>query len=376
VPVPRTVEWPIGEHTLGKHLVLKEYLKAWIPILGMTVERMLFIDGFAGPGRYRGGEEGSPVIAIKSLIEHASRSRIRAQVNFLFIEQDPRRAMALEQAIAPLRANMPSSSQVEVLSGGFSEHMGRLFARLDEAQHRLAPAFMMIDPFGVKDVPLDVLRRFFQNDKSEAYISFMYESMNRFDEAPEFSEHLDALFGTDEWRGTFRIDDPDDRKQAVYALYERQLRAAGARHVVYFELFDAGRHVYTLFFATKHALGCDRMKQAMWKAAPDGNYRFVGSRMGQQSLDLTASVEPLLARELVREFSPAGMIGVELLTRYLQSDRSDFHSGQLKRTLKYLEERGGLQIERSDGRRRRAGTYPDGTRLRFLPEGASPSGTG
>jgi hypothetical protein len=253
--------------------------------------------------------------------------------------------------------------------------MGRLFAQLDDAKHRLAPAFMMIDPFGVKDVPLELLRRFFQNDKSEAYISFMYESMNRFDEAPEFSEHLDALFGTGEWRDTFRIEDPDARKQAVYALYERQLRAVGAKHVLYFELLDGGRHVYTLFFATKHALGCDRMKQAMWKAAPDGNYRFVGSRVGQQSLGLTASVEPTLARQLAGEFGGSGLIGVELVKRYLQSDRTDFHSGHMSRTLKYLEERGGIEIE--PGSRRRARTYPNGTRLRFLVgDSGSPSGTG
>ena len=59
--------WPAEPHTLAKHAILKEYLKAWMPILSRQSARVhapgrevLFVDGFAGPGRYSGGEPGSP----------------------------------------------------------------------------------------------------------------------------------------------------------------------------------------------------------------------------------------------------------------------------------------------------------------------------
>lgn len=55
---PRSKLWPLEAHTRGKHLVLKNYVNAWLPILGSTRQRILFIDGFAGPGEYAGGEEG------------------------------------------------------------------------------------------------------------------------------------------------------------------------------------------------------------------------------------------------------------------------------------------------------------------------------
>jgi hypothetical protein len=32
--------------------------------------RIIFLDGFAGPGRYAGGEEGSPLIALRALFLH------------------------------------------------------------------------------------------------------------------------------------------------------------------------------------------------------------------------------------------------------------------------------------------------------------------
>jgi hypothetical protein len=35
----------------------------------------VFVDGFAGPGRYSQGEEGSPIIALKAVIEQTRPSK-------------------------------------------------------------------------------------------------------------------------------------------------------------------------------------------------------------------------------------------------------------------------------------------------------------
>ena len=72
--VPKTTLWKRSPHTEGKHLVLEHYLNAWFAILGRDTlaRRILFVDGFAGPGRYEGGEEGSPVVAMRVLAEHSA----------------------------------------------------------------------------------------------------------------------------------------------------------------------------------------------------------------------------------------------------------------------------------------------------------------
>ena len=66
------------EHTRAKHELLKKYLEAWFPILAIQghQERVIFLDGFAGPGIYDGGEPGSPVIALETLINHNSFSQL------------------------------------------------------------------------------------------------------------------------------------------------------------------------------------------------------------------------------------------------------------------------------------------------------------
>lgn len=89
---PKKTLWPIESQTHGKHIVLRAYLDAWLPIMGMRNERILFVDGFAGPGKYENGEDGSPVIALKALEEHSSKTRITSEVVYVFIEGDKNRA--------------------------------------------------------------------------------------------------------------------------------------------------------------------------------------------------------------------------------------------------------------------------------------------
>lgn len=42
--------WQRDEQTEGKHIVLRSYLDGWFPILSRWNKRLLFVDGFAGPG--------------------------------------------------------------------------------------------------------------------------------------------------------------------------------------------------------------------------------------------------------------------------------------------------------------------------------------
>lgn len=45
---------------------------------------ILFIDGFAGPGEYAGGQDGSPILALKTALKNAPR--FDSNVYLLFVE--------------------------------------------------------------------------------------------------------------------------------------------------------------------------------------------------------------------------------------------------------------------------------------------------
>ena len=140
----------------------------------------------------------------------------------------------------------------------------------------MAPAFVMIDPFGVKGSPMRLIERILQNDKSECMISFMYEPIRRFHRQSEFKRHLDELFGTTEWKRCLDMKESDAKKQFLHNLFSKQLKRPGASYVVSFELWRGNRHIYTIYFTSNNLKGCDLMKQAIWKVEPTGSYAFQG----------------------------------------------------------------------------------------------------
>lgn len=359
---PKTILWELEPHTIGKHLVLRTYLDAWFPILSSWRKRILFIDGFAGPGEYVRGEEGSPQIAMRALVDHSAK--IDAEVVFFFIEKEKPRAKHLESIIQQWTKKLPDRARASVVTGQFDETMEGILSSLDDQRKQLAPAFVMIDPFGVAGTPMSVVQRVMANPQCEVYFSLMYEALNRWKNTPEFAGHLDAMFGCPEWRDFVDLDDSEKRRTGIYGLYERQLRAAGAKHVVHFDVYSGNRLVYSIFFATSHEVGCDRMKAAIWKIAPEGGYEFRGTHAGQLALSLEPNFEPLKL-QLLDQFGDGKWHAIESVQRFMRSDKTDYHSGHLKkRTLIPMETDGQLEVDPLS--RKRPLSYSDGCKLRFV----------
>ena len=363
---PKTTLWPLEDHTRGKHEVLKNYMDAWLPIMRRWNERVLFIDAFAGPGEYEGGEDGSPVIALKSLINHSARQSMRGAITYMFIEKDPERKKHLDDVIKQMKDEIPDNCDILSYSATFDEKLTEVLDKIDEQKRRLAPAFVMIDPFGVSDTPMTVIRRILANPKTEVYISFMYEAINRFREEPHLAPHFDNLFGCPDWRRGLEIADGTLRKDYFYGLYKDCLKNAGAKYVLQFELYRDERLIYAIFFATQHEKGCDVMKRAMWKTAPFGDFKFKSGTAHQLTLGIEPADFTTLREALHTEFGQNRWVTIEEVEKFTMTDKTEFHTGHLKqKTLSPMEKDGEIEVRSSNPKRRR-GSYKEGTRLRFI----------
>jgi three-Cys-motif partner protein len=354
------VLWELNDHTLGKHLVLRRYLQAWFPILGSAHDKIAFIDGFAGPGEYVGGEEGSPVIALKALADHTAR--IRARANFWFIEADPRRSQHLETVIEPLKAALGDRAAVTVTTGRFDETLGGLLTIALERNQQLVPAFVMVDPFGVSHTPMSVIRSILQNPRSEVYISFMSAWINRFNEEPGFEAHLDSLFGSPDWRQIAEITEPRARQNFLFDLYKRCLKQdQRAKYVLHFELYRGRELVYTIFFATGSELGCERMKEAIWKIDPINGSRFVPGN--EAVLDLFTADPTRFEIEIEHRMNGGDWISIGELQKWAMTDQTAYPATHLKRALKSMERDNRIEVDATT--RTRRGSYPPGTKLKL-----------
>lgn len=360
---PKSVLWKLEDHSLGKHIVLQNYLHAWLPILGTTNQKLLIIDGFSGPGEYANEKKGSPQIMLNSHLEHFYSDKINSQATYYFLEKDPARHKHLQNLITEKFPTLPSNVSVQVHNDTFDEHITQLLDDIDQQNKNLAPCFAMIDPFGVSDTPMSLIQRLLSNPKSEIYISLMYEHINRFKKQPEFKPHLTNLFGTDKWINGVTIECKNKRRAFFNDLYKAQLKKAGATQVVHFELYNGNRHVYTIFFATKHWKGADKMKAAIWRVIPDGSFRFKGNH----SNDLITATDKDFNNlyKQVKTVFHNQWIFIDSLLQFIGSDQTDFSTdGIKKKFLKELEKQ--KRIEVNPKTRKRNFSYPSGTQLRFL----------
>jgi len=115
---PMETVWPIEGHTKAKHRILRGYLDAWLPIMSQHNGRLVYVDGFAGPGIYAGGEPGSPIIALKAFLEHKYRERIASELVYVFIEENKERVESLREEVRKL-GELPPNVKIEIDFGTY-----------------------------------------------------------------------------------------------------------------------------------------------------------------------------------------------------------------------------------------------------------------
>lgn len=359
--------WELQPHTVGKHRVLESYLGAWLPILSSWNKRIRFVDAFAGPGEYSGGEPGSPMIALQTLVEHSARPRMDCEFSYVFIEATKPRFDHLKDVLTRIDDRLPSNCRYQTVNSTFDESLTRVMDQLDRENKSLEPTLVMIDPFGIKGVSMNVIQRILQHPSTEVYISFMYRDINRFRDADHFEKGMDALIGTPEWRDITEIEGAEARKAQFFELFRAQLKAAGARYVVNFELYEGERLIYAIFFGTQHLEGCDQMKKAIWEHAPFGDYKFKGNMIGQNLLGEDFVDIRTLRKELIEHFGQKSWISIEEVIDFVRSDLTKYHTGHLKtRTLRPMEDDHAIEVDENTRKQKRR--YPNGTRLRFLSD--------
>lgn len=355
---PTEASWPLAPHTAAKLGLLGAYLEPWFAILSQGgFPRVIYVDGFAGPGRYSGGEDGSPIVALEALAAHGDK--LRSAFEFHFVEKDKRTANALNANIAELRGQgriLPTTS-VTVHPISFEAAFGQAIApRLE--QDPAAPAFVLADPFGWTGIPMRIMAELMERPRTELLINFMFEEINRFLSHKDQPDNFDALFGCPEWRRYAELTGRN-RKNFVHDLYRDQLRSfAKARYVRSFEMLNSrGASDYFLFFASQSLLGLRKMKEAMWRIDPAGGMQFSdATEFNQQVLFDPKPDTRRLKQQIEARFSGRRVSVAEI--EFFVLEDTAFHAGHYKKVLKEMESAGRLStVNPPVGRRK--GTYPD-----------------
>lgn len=351
-------------HTGAKHDLLRTYLGAWFPIMAKYNRRVIYYDAFAGPGRYKDGEPGSPIIVLQTLVEHnAFSSMATTEFVFLFNEHDPGCAENLGTLVEQFKAAhqpWPTNVVIEISNATFIDLTASVLDDLDARELTLAPTFAFVDPVGVKATPMATLQRLTDYQKGELLVYFAHETVVRWCGSGQIDEALTDLFDTDEYKSAALLSGAQ-RSQYVHDLYKRQLHeVCSFPFIQSFAMFDdRGKRLYDLFYCTREPIGLDRMKQAMWKIAPTGDFSFRDRYAGQDvifgQVDTTS-----LRGELTNHFRGQA-VTIEAIVDYVVA-ATPFASSHVKRATLAPMQKDDLI---SSPNQMRKGTFPDGTIVVF-----------
>ena len=368
--MPEDTLWELEPHTRAKHEILKRYLGAWFAIMNRYNRELLYLDGFCGPGEYTDGEPGSPIIALEVASDHIGE--LDADITFWFIDHRADRVQHLEGKLAEHR--WPGNFSVEVNCGEFEDVFQRKHDVSSEA-FSLPPTFAFLDPFGFSGMPFDLIARLLACPRCEAFINLSVDSINRFLDHPndKIRSYILQAFATE--RVLAVPEQAGDRVEAFRMLYQEQLEGV-ARFVRFFEMRDQRNHVpYYLFFATNHPLGFAKMKDAMWKVDPDGDFTFSDKTDPHMETLFSADCTADVALLLEATFGALGSVKSDDLLSYVASE-TPYLEKHARSALKRLETDGRILVNetKADGKPRKRGTFPTGAVVSFVSNEAASQG--
>lgn len=256
-----------------KHALIQNYLNGWLPKLGSWSGRILYFDTHAGRGKHARGQAGSPLVAMRTLLDHKYRKAIfdKCEVVFFFIEIDQENCKSLEDEIKTL-GDLPKQVKYHIICEDCFTSLESLINSMKESGSKLAPAFIFVDPYGFK-IPGSVLQELMDFDRVELFINVIWRELSmgisQGESKAGMARTLDLVFDGDEWRQLVELDF-DTQADACIDLMRRKI---GARWATYIRMLGKnGATRYMLLHLSNHDAGRDLMKDCVWNVCPGGGF--------------------------------------------------------------------------------------------------------
>lgn len=233
---------------------------------------LAYVDGFAGPWKTHDPDhaDSSFGIAIEALrrsqagLREAHRRELR--VTCILVEQD-KGAFAELQRIAVNEAS--PGFDVQALQGEFVKQIPAI-DRLIKGIGKNPFKFILLDPTGWAQIPMDSLKSFLHERSSEVLVTLMTRDINRFLAEPDRAESYRRLFGRAGVLEILKKTPTEARAEQAVLEYSQSLKElCGFKYVSAAVILEPNKESirYFLVYATNHPRGIEVFKAAEIKAA-------------------------------------------------------------------------------------------------------------
>lgn len=341
-------QYKLKEVSKAKLKILEKYFPAWAKILGSRHQILVYVDCFAGPGRYAGGESGSPLVILKKageLVQTASRS---FAVFAIFVEKDENAAEILRQQIPH---NLPEAVKYLIVNEDAHDFIPSLLRALPDD----APAFFFIDPYG-HPLTIPVMNEILSRPRAEILLNLMWYAINMHLNNPKARPAIDRMFGHSSWASqSFMTQSGAERESGFLDFFLSELRA---RYRWPFRIrFSPEDNVpggpdrtkYYIIHLSNHPKAVLLMKEVMWTIGDEeGTFDYSATHQGIL-FSRTPRVQELIAY-LRQNYVGSGR---KLTFDQLREEtwKLPFIAKHYRKALRQLESEGAVQISRIDSQK-------------------------
>ena len=267
-------------HSRAKVEFYEKYLERYLPIMIFTpyVKTIYIYDVFCGRGVYDNGGEGSPVRALRSIVEAKRKHPSDMQCFLCLNDKDSNNIDCLKQYIARVIPDYEQYCKVQFTNEDAESLLdsmanGLANTQIDERN------LLFIDPYGYKTIHKDTIEKLLKNGKTEIILFLPVSFMHRFKGYafdPESSEGVAPLrrFTEDFFPEGHPMRNGDDEMD-VHEYIENLREAFSYNGQYYTASYQIEREkgaFFALFFMSSNLRGFEKILEVKWGLdEEDGN---------------------------------------------------------------------------------------------------------
>ena len=352
----------------AKARIVQKYLWAWANVMLSQnhVDKIAYIDLFAGPGRYEDGANSTPLLVLETAIKE---DKIRRSLVTIFNDRDVVMTSKLKQAIKAMEGidTLQHEPQVD------TEEVGTEIVKMFEGMN-LIPTLFFVDPWGYKGLSLRLINSVLKDWGCDCVFFFNYNRINMGITNTAIRPHMAALFGDkrlDEMNAEIPQYTPEDRELYVVEKLCEALKESSAKDLFVLPFRFRKRDYRTshhLIFASKHFRGYDIMKGIMANESsnqvddvPSFEYSPAGPKFPILYL-LSKPLEEL--KGMLREAFAGQTCSVKRVYEQ-HSVGTRFILKNYKAAMIEMEQAGEVSVSDPENKKRREGTLADRLLMTF-----------
>jgi three-Cys-motif partner protein len=283
----------IKPHSIAKHEVIAEYLRAYIRKLTLDPRhptlRLHIIDGFSGGGIYKRHDNqeihwGSPIIIHNILKEEEARinterkNKFSLQFKLYLTEKSPSSCellkLVLNENNIPFDNDGKNNTGVTFLEGNFTSHFHKILNKITNTG-KTERVIFILDQYGYSEVPMDLIYTIFKKlPKAEVLLTFATDWIIDYLSTKE--EFVKRIKNTFEKLGLISSninfdpkeikESPQWRRIAQSYLSESIRENTGAVYYTPFFIKSTDSHrSYWLIHLSQHVIARDEMLKIHWQ---------------------------------------------------------------------------------------------------------------